>query len=317
MSGVGDFFALVGRGGKQIRADYRMQLAKKQAETDYTNGRAQKALAEAAIATDERLQRESMAAKTRAVYGAGNEDMADFASGSALSGLGNIEQATGASQKVFEILMQLAARNAAMKGDHRGEYANLAAMYGQPVEHVKISDGMQFDPYDPAVAPALTAPGAAMVAARNAAAGSQNASADASRARADLYRRGGGGKSSQPTEQLIKAYLGVADESGDVTVDRQKLMGFERFRAQHPELTDGTQALDTFMQAITPGSGQNVAPHGSVTFQPGSPVTTELSPASGHPEPPAAAIAMLKKTPSLRAEFEAKYGVPAALYLGK
>lgn len=188
MSGIGDLFYQLGRGGKQIREDYRQTLDMEQADTDYKTGRAQEALSKAAIAADQRLQREKMADATRSAYGDGNENLADLASTSALAGVGNIAQSTQATQNVSDLLMQLAARNAAMKGNYREQNAQLAAIDGKPIQHVKITDGVQFDPYDPAIAPATTAPGAAMVAARNATAGSRNASADASRARADLYR---------------------------------------------------------------------------------------------------------------------------------
>jgi hypothetical protein len=196
MGGIADFFYNIGRGGKQIRADYRGQLDLQQAQTDYQTGRAQEALAKAAIAADQRLQREKLAAATRDAYGAGNENLADFTSTSALSGVGNIDQSTGAAQKVSEIIMQLAAKAAAEKGNYREQNANLAAVSGKPVEHVKEVNGERFDPYDPGVKPELTSPGAAMVADRRASAGSHDATAEAARARADLYRKGGNARAS-------------------------------------------------------------------------------------------------------------------------
>lgn len=187
-SGIADFFATVaGRNG--IRANARDSEADRLIGIDTSVARRDKALADAAIAADQRLQREKVAAAARAAYGAGNENLADFTSTSSLAGLGNISQGANASETVSDTLMKIAAQRAMAAGDPRTANSNLAAVSGRPVPVVKEAGGVMFNPYDPGVAPELTGPGAAMVAARTASAGSRTASADASRARADLTRR--------------------------------------------------------------------------------------------------------------------------------
>ena len=211
-SGIADFFATVaGRNG--IRENARDETSEK--------------LNRAALLAAQRLREENqnayrgkLEAASRAAYGSGNENFADLASIAALADTGTFESATGASSNVSDFLAKQKAMQLMSQGDSAGANSILATIKGAPLPVVKQSGGVMFNPYDPGVAPELTGPGAAMVAARTASAGSRTASADASRARADLTRRTDpnkprGGKSSTKPASSVKPPLPDAKQAKD------------------------------------------------------------------------------------------------------